>query len=83
MRPRPSWTDHTNWAGLIVLCSGVSWEGAYMSDKHLAVHLSKYAPVLFVDPPMSILTPLKRPELRASLLAPRLSRLAPQLARDV
>jgi teichuronic acid biosynthesis glycosyltransferase TuaH len=73
--------DQAEWRNLIVLCSGTSWDGAWLSDKHLALHLTKYAPVLFVDPPMSVLSPLRKPELRGSLLAPRLSRIAPRLAR--
>jgi teichuronic acid biosynthesis glycosyltransferase TuaH len=77
----PDWVDPADWRGLIVLCSGISWDGAFMSDKQLAVRLCEYAPVLFVDPPMSVLTPIKRPELRQALTEPRLSRLGPRLAR--
>ena len=76
-----AWLDPADWRGLIVLCSGTSWDGAYLSDKHLALRLSRYAPVLFVDPPMSVLTPLRRPGLRSKVFAPRLSRLGPRLAR--
>jgi len=37
--------------------------------------------VLYVDPPISKLTPLRRPEVRASAASPELCYLAPQLAR--
>jgi teichuronic acid biosynthesis glycosyltransferase TuaH len=78
---RPDWVAGTDWDGLVMVCSGSSWDGAFLSDKHLALQLSRYAPVLFVDPPMSILSPLRKPELRDSLTAPRLSLLGPRLAR--
>ena len=54
-----------------------------MSDWHLAWHLSKLAPVLYVDPPMSRLTPLRNQErprtagARLRLEGPGLARLTP------
>ena len=39
------------WDGLIVVCAVASYDGVRMSDWHLAQHLSKLAPVLYVDPP--------------------------------
>lgn len=71
--------DH--WEGLIVICSGTSWDGARLSDRHLAERLTTFAPVLFVDPPISVLTPLRRPDLTASAFTPGLSRLDNRLAR--
>ncbi|MFE6965608.1 glycosyltransferase [Agromyces sp. NPDC057679] len=66
--------------GLVVLASGNSWDDTWLSDKHLAVHLSTTMPVLFVDPAMSMLTPLRKPALRRGR-APRLRRIAPGLVR--
>ena len=40
-----------SWDGLIVLCAVAAYDGIRMSDWHLAQHLSKLAPVLYVDPP--------------------------------
>ena len=39
------------WDGLIVVCAVAADDGIRMSDWHLARHLSKLAPVLYVDPP--------------------------------
>ena len=41
----------TIWDGLIVVCAVAAYDGIRMSDWHLAQHLSKLAPVLYVDPP--------------------------------
>ncbi|HEX8496755.1 MAG TPA: glycosyltransferase [Actinomycetales bacterium] len=51
------------------------------TGKHMADRLPRYAPVLYVDPPMSVLTPLRRPHLAGSLLEPRLRLVRPGLAR--
>ena len=69
------------WRGLVVLCAANNWDGIKLADQHLAEHLSDHAPVLYVDPPMSHLTPRNRPELKAALQRPRLRLLAPRLAR--
>ena len=70
-----------DWAGLVVIASGTSWDDTWLSEKHLALHLSKHLPVLFVDPPVSLLTPLRKPALRASTQGPRLRALGKNLAR--
>ncbi|GAA1882481.1 hypothetical protein GCM10009814_10810 [Lapillicoccus jejuensis] len=68
----------------MVICSGTSWDGARLSDRHLAEQLSADGPVLFVDPPMSLLTPYRRPEITRpdnwqglSLVRDGLARLTP------
>ncbi|WP_168626104.1 MULTISPECIES: glycosyltransferase [unclassified Cryobacterium] len=66
---------------LVVIASGTSWDDNWLSEKHLALHLSKHVPVLFVDPAVSILTPLKKPALRASTRGPRLRRIGEGLYR--
>ena len=59
----------------------MAWDGPALSEKQLASRLSKYAPILFVDPPISLLTPLRRPEFRAALFEPRLREVAPRIMR--
>jgi teichuronic acid biosynthesis glycosyltransferase TuaH len=70
-----------NWDGLVVLCAANSWDSVKFADQHLAEALAELAPVLYVDPAVSLLSPRKRPELRAGLDEPRLRLLAPNLAR--
>jgi teichuronic acid biosynthesis glycosyltransferase TuaH len=69
------------WDGLIVLCAGNSYDGVKLADQHLAEHLSRLAPVLYVDPPMSRLTPRRNPETASALRGPRLRLPLPGLAR--
>jgi len=70
-----------SWDGLIVIASSTSWDDTWLSEKHLALHLSRLVPVLFVDPPVSVLTPLRKPPLRASTRGPRLTLIQENLAR--
>jgi len=69
------------WERLVVLLAANSYDEPKVADRHLAETLSEYVPVLYVDPPISKLTPLRRPELRASAASPGLTYLSPQLAR--
>jgi len=69
------------WDGLIVLCAANNYDGVRMGDWHLAAHLSKLAPVLYVDPPMSRLTPARSPATAGALRSPRLRLQGPGLAR--
>jgi teichuronic acid biosynthesis glycosyltransferase TuaH len=73
--------DGREWDGLIVLCASNSYDGFRMSDWHLAEHLSMLAPVLYVDPPISWLTPVRRPESARALSRPRLRLQGRRLAR--
>ncbi|MGY4594599.1 hypothetical protein ACVWXL_002345 [Bradyrhizobium sp. GM22.5] len=70
-----------DWKGLVVLCAANSWDSVKFADQHMAEALAKIVPVLYVDPAISVLSPLRRPELRAGLTEPRLRLLAPNLAR--
>lgn len=47
----------------------------------MAEHLTRFAPVLYVDPPISHLTIMRHPELAGALEQPRLRILGPRLAR--
>jgi teichuronic acid biosynthesis glycosyltransferase TuaH len=73
--------DPRGWDGLLVLCAANSYDSVKVADQHMAEHLSRLAPVLYVDPPLSRLTPVKNPELALVLAGPRLRLLAPRLAR--
>ncbi len=75
MTPRPGWQD------LVVLCATAPYDSMPMGDWHLARELSALAPVLFVDPPMSRLTPRRNPEAAGALARPRLTVAAPGIAR--
>jgi glycosyltransferase involved in cell wall biosynthesis len=69
------------WDGLIVLCAANGYDGIKLADVHLAEHLSRLAPVLYVDPPMSRLTATRHPEAAEALRGPRLRLQQPGLAR--
>ena len=72
-----------DWSGLVVLQAATRWDNVRFADQHLAASLSRHAPVLYVDPPVSpkslrssSLPPVpRRPELQ--LIAPGLARLTP------
>jgi teichuronic acid biosynthesis glycosyltransferase TuaH len=66
---------------LVVLCAANNWDSMYVADHHIAVQLSRSVPVLYVDPPLSLLTPLRRPDLRDSVEGPRIRVLGPNLIR--
>lgn len=63
----------------IVLCSGMHFTSPKrMADHHLARALASQIPVLFVDPPISHLTPRKQPEATEMLRRPRLRQVGEQ-----
>ncbi|HEX5194072.1 MAG TPA: glycosyltransferase [Solirubrobacteraceae bacterium] len=66
---------------MIVLCAGMRWDDVKLADRHMAEHLLAHGPVLYVDPPVSHLTQLNRPDVAASIRGPRLRVLGPGLAR--
>lgn len=72
----------SDWDELIIFCSNHNYDGIKVAGWHMATQLSRLAPVLYVDPPVSVLRgdyamaePVRRPRLR--LLAPGLARLTP------
>src|ERR1017187_8585223 len=69
------------WDGLVVLCAANGYDGIRMSDWHLAEHLSRLGPVLFVDPPISRLSPVRNRDAAGALGHPRLRLQGPGLAR--
>lgn len=67
--------------GMIVLSGTAPWGTSIRLAEHeLARALTRHAPVLFVDPPLSPVGALREPALRQQILGPRLRRLAPRLA---
>jgi glycosyltransferase involved in cell wall biosynthesis len=68
------------WKRLIILCAANRYDGIKVADQHIAEHLARLAPVLYVDPPVSSLTAFRDPELVPLLRRPRLRVLGPRLA---
>lgn len=44
-----------DWDGLVILCGSVSWDGSRLGSNFLADALARRVPVLYVDPPVSLL----------------------------
>jgi teichuronic acid biosynthesis glycosyltransferase TuaH len=74
-------TNVRSWDDMVVLCAANSYDSVKVADQHIAEQLAMLMPVLYVDPPLSRLTPAKNPELARALAGPRLRLLAPGLAR--
>jgi teichuronic acid biosynthesis glycosyltransferase TuaH len=66
---------------LVVVIAGTSWDGIWMPERHVAMHLARRIPVLWVDPPISYLTPLRDPSTARALRDRRLRRAAPNVLR--
>ena len=73
-----------SWDQMVVLCAANRYDGIKLADQHMAEQLSRLAPVLYVDPPVSRLTLardkrtvrlVKNPGLRQEM--PGLVRLTP------
>lgn len=80
-RPTPGDWDH-----LVVVVATSFWDGTPLLERHLAAELAKYAPVLYVEPPISFLTRFRskevartRPSSGLRLVAPRLAVFSPRL----
>jgi teichuronic acid biosynthesis glycosyltransferase TuaH len=67
--------------GMIVVFAGTPWDMTMLPDQHMAGRLSRFAPVLYVDPPISRLSPRTYPDLANALDGPRLRLVTPRLAR--
>lgn len=68
---------------LIVYLATGWWDGPAGTDRQLAAALTRYGPVLYVDPPISALTRLVKPHHAAVAAAPRLRVHGPRLAQLV
>jgi teichuronic acid biosynthesis glycosyltransferase TuaH len=73
---RPLSTDERRHmdAPLVVVCAVNRWTGTARTDRHIATHLTRYARVLWVDPPVS---PVTRAEDRFGAPRTALPRLVP------
>lgn len=73
-----------NLEDLVVWFANSTWYGPAGTDRHMAEALSRHTPVLYVEPPVSVLTALRNPAFAATLAErPRLEVLGPRLARAV
>jgi teichuronic acid biosynthesis glycosyltransferase TuaH len=69
---------------LVVYFANSTWYGPAGTDRHMAEALSRYAPVLYIEPPVSVLTAFKNPAYASTLSErPPLQVLSPTLARAV
>ena len=66
---------------LIVMAPGNAWDGNRLGQHHLAAHLSERVRVLWVDPPISYLTPLNDAGATRALREERLREVAPDIIR--
>lgn len=66
---------------LVVYFATTQYDGPAGTDRHMADQLCRYAPVLFVDPPVSVLTLRNHPDLRRLADEPPLRLHHPRLAR--
>ena len=66
---------------IIVMVPGNPWDGHRLGQHHLAEQLAKRIPVLWVDPSISILTPLNDAAAAATLREDRLREVAPGITR--
>jgi glycosyltransferase involved in cell wall biosynthesis len=64
-----------------VVAAGTGWDGIWMPERHVAVHLSRTVPVLWVDPPYSWMTPLRNRATAATLRQPRLRPVTDEIMR--
>lgn len=66
---------------LTIVVAGTSWDGVWQSERHLAMQLADRGPVLWVDPQISRLSPLRDSSARRALHEDRLRPVAPNLLR--
>jgi teichuronic acid biosynthesis glycosyltransferase TuaH len=65
----------------VVMVAGNPWDGNRLGCHHVAVELARRVPLLWVDPPISYLTPLNDPTARTALRDDRLRGVAPNILR--
>ncbi|WP_336921877.1 glycosyltransferase [Aquipuribacter sp. SD81] len=70
-----------SWDGLVVVVAGVTWEGNRLGAQHIAERLTRWAPVLYVDPPRTPMSVRRKPWIAESGREPRLRLVADRLAR--
>ena len=68
-------------AGTVVLCAANNWDDVRLADRPLAEALARRVDVLYVDPPLSHLTPRNNPRVASALAGPSLRAVAPGIVR--
>ncbi len=71
----------SEWDDLVIVCGATFWAGTRLLDQHLAEHLTSYAPVLYVDPPVSALSRFRNPQAGRAAAPPGIDQVAPRLSR--
>jgi glycosyltransferase involved in cell wall biosynthesis len=61
-----------SWDDLVILCGNTRWQDNPLAARNLAIEMTRYAPVLYVDPPVSSFTLLKSRGAREAMPRPRL-----------
>jgi len=74
-------TEADDWNDLVVFCAANNYSDIKVADQHFAEQLAKLVPVLYVDPPVSCLTPLRHPRNSGYVANWRVRRESPGLAR--
>ena len=64
-----------------MVIAGTSWDGIWQSERHVAMHLAERQPVLWVDPQISHLSPMRNPTATRALRGDRLRPVAPNIIR--
>lgn len=70
-----------DWDGLVVYVGNTVWDGNQFASQHVAGRLSTRVPVLYVDPPLSMISGYRDPVMAPALKGPRLRLIRPGLAR--
>lgn len=65
----------------VVVSAANPWDGIPMADQQLAAALARRVSVLYVDPPESAVSRVRKKGLRTAVRRSRLERLGPQFAR--
>jgi teichuronic acid biosynthesis glycosyltransferase TuaH len=66
---------------MLVWQAGVSWDGVAGTDRHMVAHIAEHMDVLWVDPPLSVVHPIRERALLSTLRAPRLTRVSEAILR--
>jgi teichuronic acid biosynthesis glycosyltransferase TuaH len=78
MTTKPNSSDANS---LFIVCGNTPFDENPLGARPLAQSLSKEAVVIYVDPPLSLLTVLKQPRLRKYIRAPRFEKVSDNLYR--
>src|SRR5689334_3447262 len=70
-----------DWTGLVVYVGNTVWDGNQFASQHIAGRLAQRTPVLYVDPPLSVVSGRRDPVLAPALERPHLRMVRPGLAR--